>query len=437
MTSAKSLYICIVSMLGIAGALAENPASPAEDQLSKGDAIRELITQESSDPRIGQLIESLRAHTADGQTIDRKRLEELLIDWAWNRDHGRAAYNKTFGRGKDSFIADWKASKTESKPPERKEVTLVKALPFLAPAEPFLANLSLSKSLNPGFGLQESLDYVVGPKPGPSPQGGAAKSNSSATSGGGHTFSGSPAQFSWVIPVHGESSYTVDAAISYNLALSQLWSNDSTVGSIWNRDLKLYLTPGVEAHVSSAKNASQDSVVAQAPLSLITRLRDPNALVVTANPFYATDKEGSIHDYGGQFLMSPIVPALEYPFWFGSTSFFHWQPVFGLEVGHAVGGTMNEQRLDDYTRFLLHIHADLDITDHFVVAGDFYHRDFLSGDPFKGRNPSSFDYGEISPTYYLDPETKFISFGLTYRNGRTMPKFNNVQSLTFFLGLQY
>jgi hypothetical protein len=77
------------------------------------------------------------------------------------------------------------------------------------------------------------------------------------------------------------------------------------------------------------------------------------------------------------------------------------------------------------------------ITKYFDLNLEFNTRVFLTGGPFERSDQSDFEYLTISPTLWLDPEKKHLAVGMTYKNGKAPPKFQEQNAVSIFFGARF
>jgi hypothetical protein len=248
-----------------------------------------------------------------------------------------------------------------------------------------------------------------------------------------------PAELSWVNAAHGQSSYSVDGALSYVFNPSPKVTPGEKAS-----DLTYNFVPAVEAHISDNPTAAQNSVSASAPFKLYTV--DPKPAFLQGNyiyvgPVYQMDYKADTKTYGGTVLYAPTIPKLGigYDVLVLSLSgpiYASWQPYVGLESGYAEAAKPGNMREGDYDRFIAQIHGQIYITDNFEIAADYYYRYFLSDGPFIKNDRDVFDYVQASATYYFDT-TKHFSLGATLKDGRMAPAFQRTQSISAFVGVRF
>jgi len=250
-----------------------------------------------------------------------------------------------------------------------------------------------------------------------------------------------PAQFNWTKAAGSSSVFSIDGALSYNYQPKNVdW---------------LYIVPGVEAHTSTASSAQQDSISAGVNVKAWFDNSDANGLfagnLLSLAPAYETDRKKDTETYGGGFFYTPILnlPGMEnyqrLDFWRSHASpadqnvypGFSWTAAVGLEGGYATQSPNVVFRLqNDYARIAGKLHADLYISPRFDIAVDFTHRTFLTG------QTQSFEYVEVSPTFYLDstqddPKKQNFALGMTFKYGKTTPQFQKVDSISLWFGVKF
>lgn len=251
-----------------------------------------------------------------------------------------------------------------------------------------------------------------------------------------------PAQFSWTVPTNGKSFFTIDGAFSYSLFIPQ------TI-DLLGHATSIEIDPTIEAHTSTATSAQQDSLSAKLmaqfyakPTAFELPLIESHYLSIA--PVYETDRKKKTETYGGEAFYSPSLRPLRVGLFTsiipsaGVYPGFLWRPYIGFEGGYAsqTGGSRAFELTHDYARFSSKVHAELYLTPSVEFAADYYHRTFLSG------SGDSFDYIELSPIIYLDPnpddpKLQHFSIGLTYKTGKTTPQFTQINSISAWLGIRF
>jgi hypothetical protein len=285
-------------------------------------------------------------------------------------------------------------------------------------------------------------------------------SYSSATTGAENQTS-RPAQFGYSTQKAGKANFTVDAAISYT------------------RDLGMYkgatfkIIPNFEAHTSNVVPNQQDSIAANLPLTMIVPVSSSNPnhqSVFAAHAFslsgsFLTDSKNTVETAQSGLLYTPVLnylPGLEhFPFntqsviplinrtnefgeplspWLG----YQLLPSIGLEGGRAVKFDKSSvyNNNPDYVRFVFNLHGVLSVAQWFALAADFTERKDLYG------GSKNYDFVSLSPIFYpaaffttdinYDPtKIQAFSIGMTFKYGKTTPLFNNVNSISAWIGLQF
>ncbi len=247
-----------------------------------------------------------------------------------------------------------------------------------------------------------------------------------------------PARFALTEPTSGPLVFTIDAALSYSLTLPPI-KNFLGIGPA-----EAFLQPTVEAHTSTSVTAQQDSISAKVPVQLVVNPTNQQLLGITSHffslsPVYETDHLKKTETYGGEVLYSPTIPALKIGSLYTipllpSVLQFGWRPYFGIEGGEAdqTASAIGFKLPTEFVRTVFKLHSNLYTSSkRFGLAVEFVNRTFLNGDV------SSFNYMEISPVYYFDPETQHLSLGLTYKNGYTSPQFSLVDSFSAWVGIKF
>ena len=245
-----------------------------------------------------------------------------------------------------------------------------------------------------------------------------------------------PAKLAWTLS-KGKSTYNFDGALSYagNGMLVAHW------GSLNESISDIFWSPTVEAHVSSDTNANIDSVSFGIPVEYI-RVRTAARTFITAHdisltPYFETDSGFGAKTFNIRPMYSPTIPALAMGVGMGTNIgtvdvSFNWRPNIGFEVGRVLDDD-NKPALvgkNTYTRFVLDVQAQIDISGRFVLNGKLAYRRFLDGDDH------DYVYGEISPVFFLDQRQHF-SLGVTLKSGKTTPTFKNVESVNLWVGLKF
>lgn len=247
---------------------------------------------------------------------------------------------------------------------------------------------------------------------------------------------GQPAQFSWTQAKSEKSFFTVDSALQFEF--------DFLAGGRrlpkGEYDFSWQMVPTVEAHVSSNPKAQQDSVSYRAlgklifaPVDLESALFKSHYFAIS--PVWETDRRNRTQVVSGEAFWSPTIPGVylgQRQKLFASLPVsFIWRPYLGFEFGHVSddGGNMTLKKNGDFGRFLLKMNGSFWFTEHAQFSADLFHRVDLEGES----GPRSF--GEISQIFYLDAQQR-LSLGVTYKNGRTTPKFTDVNSVNLWFGLK-
>ena len=116
---------------------------------------------------------------------------------------------------------------------------------------------------------------------------------------------------------------------------------------------------------------------------------------------------------------------------------FRWRPFVGFELGNATQHEPGYVPSMNYARFVFKLQAMLSITKAFDLNVDFTARTFLTGSPFESSDQIDFEYLSVSPTLWLDPLHKHLAVGLTYKNGKAPPKFQEENAISAFLGARF
>lgn len=158
-----------------------------------------------------------------------------------------------------------------------------------------------------------------------------------------------------------------------------------------------------------------------------------------AAPAYETDKAGKIRDWEGNFLFTP---ELNLPGYGAGQRLlqdlsFRWRPFVGFELGNATQHEPGYVPSMDYARFLFKLQGMLSITKAFDLNVEFDARAFLTRGPFENSDQRDFEYLLVSPTFWLDPLHKHLAIGLTYKNGKSTPKFQEENAISAFLGARF
>lgn len=323
-------------------------------------------------------------------------------------------------------------------------------------------------------GYLDRLTYIPGPTGGKSilhdsslhiTKSAPVPGDSTTTPGGSDP---GPAQFNWSKAANANSIFTLDAAISYNFALSDLFPQEYNTESPYLLDL--FLVPSFEDHTSSNPKNQQDSLTAK--LSLQVWL-DPNynylkydsskswfaTQILSISPIYQRNRQTKLEAYGGEIFYTPIprLPGIAYfqtlAFWKDRTGpppkssterenryypGLLLLPSIGIETGYYDNQStpLLPGSDKDYTRIAAKLHLDLYLWPQFNIATDYVHRTFLTGDD------KSFDYVEISPILYLDPTKdnpadQHFAIGMSFKCGKTSPQFQNVKSISAWFGVKF
>jgi hypothetical protein len=268
-----------------------------------------------------------------------------------------------------------------------------------------------------------------------------------------------PAKLNWT-NTRGESPfYTLDLAVllhpttDVNDRPRPLFDSEYTFSG--GSRLDWNLKPTFEAHISTEMGSEQDSLSYRLPLTLTFSPRhfenvdgltvavaNKNAFVqghrLIISPVYETDRVNSTETIGGDIFYTPTIVkslAIGKEAVLGPFS-FRWRPYIGFEGGHVIddGGDLALLNQSEFARLSLKLHAELWLkifdSDQLVVASDYYFRQSFTGDT------PAYNYVEVSPILYLDKE-HFLSTGLTYKRGKSTPKFDDVDSLSVWLGLKF
>ena len=268
-----------------------------------------------------------------------------------------------------------------------------------------------------------------------------------------------PAKLNWT-DARGESPfYTLDLAVLLHPTVyvngrpRPLFDSEYTFSG--GSRLDWNIKPTFEAHISTETGSEQDSLSYRMPLTLTFSPRhfenvdgfpvavaDKNAFVqghrLIISPVYETDRVNSTETIGGDIFYTPTIVkslAIGKEAVLGPLS-LRWRPYIGFEGGHIIddGGNPALLNQSEYARFALKLHAELWLKifdpDQFVVASDYYFRQSFTDDT------PAYNYVEVSPILYLDKE-HFLSTGLTYKRGKSTPKFEDINSLSVWLGVKF
>lgn len=321
----------------------------------------------------------------------------------------------------------------------------------LATARPtpsgFLDRITYNSTTNKSF-LQDSHFHVTKSAPQP---------GASTTLPGG--ADPGPAQFTWTRAANTKSVFTVDVAASYDFGyvapnqiniLQQLY------------DFEAFLTPSLEVHEDSDPKSKQDSIQAQLQFQALLSPDPSNWFdvhVLSITPTFQRDTVKKIDAYGAQIFYTPIPKLAGFAyaetlnFWGNFRSGiamtkqelalracpeFLLLPSIGIETGqYSNDVTALPPGLDrDYTRLAAKLHLDFWVVPQFDIAVDYVHRTLLTG------GDQSFDYVEISPVLYLDfnqpdPSQQHFAVGMSFKYGKTAPLFQDVRSISAWLGIKF
>jgi len=259
-----------------------------------------------------------------------------------------------------------------------------------------------------------------------------------------------PATFSWTKAKGNVSYYSVDAAVQLNVP--SFFPSNSFFG-----EHHLQIQPLFEAHVSSDTNNAQDSLSARLPISM-TFLKNDTGFVkrwyLTVSPVYEFDRLNDNETIGGDLFVTPNIPRIGIGKWWpgpdvntleNPTVAFHWRPYVGFEGGHVLksqAGTILSEE-NEYARFAAKLHGQIDliyprtnakgnkeIGTRFALTADYFFRQELTG------SQHDFNFVEVSPILYLDRD-QHVSVGLSYKNGKTTPKFSKVDELNLWVGIKF
>jgi hypothetical protein len=280
-----------------------------------------------------------------------------------------------------------------------------------------------------------------------------SKSSVAASTASGQS-QGGPAQFNWSTPETAKSSYSVDAAASIEI--------EPLLGLNIKPWDDLRVVPTAEAHISSVTTGQQNSISGQLQIiqpftyptpftlfappytkpyqALLPTLESKSALL-QITPNYTTNRQQTLATYGSDILVTPLLTPI---FRNGSQFVLTVLPSIGLESGfvygtakHAIYGTG-----DDFSRIVARLHAELYVTRYFLVVADFYDRTLFTGSKL------NYAFVDVSPNIILnpdpssntlgaDPQKVQFSIGLDFKSGKTTPQFNEVHSISGFLGLKF
>ncbi len=251
-----------------------------------------------------------------------------------------------------------------------------------------------------------------------------------------------PARFSWTKPSDGDSFYQVDAAVLWNF-----WDKDAG----WGTNLVHYrLQPSFEAHFSGEPDATQNQLTYRLPFELtlipkghaaVTALEQTGQVPETpwflahtfiVSPTYQSDQDNDVRTFHAEMLYTPTMPRLALGVQRGDFVKFRWRPFIGAEIGAFDDDNLLDEVTveQDYQRFVARVLAELWFGDHFALTANYVHRTELSG------AQHSFDYGEISAQYQLD-DTGYFLTGATWKVGKDAPLFQNVNSISAWVGVKF
>lgn len=298
-----------------------------------------------------------------------------------------------------------------------------------------------------------------------------------------------PAKFAWTRTAGEDAFYTVDGAVAITSFASP---RDFIIGSqtIWAS-----AAPAFEAHFSNQNNThavhkSQNSLAFALPITLAysatlteKELDDDwlnrrgvnvpgsgfrssgwlNGGQILAVPTYRLDREAEIRALEmGLFwrpgtapkvalnVSRPIIPDLVT---------FRWDPLLGIELGSYTDGKpqLAPGIPSDYARGIIRLHAELNFGARLALIGDYTRRlELFDGSPDR-------HYYELSLAYKLDEERvvqkvdaagnpKFdpetgkpenvlvpghFTIGASWKKGRDVPAFDEVDTYSAWLGVQF
>jgi hypothetical protein len=279
-----------------------------------------------------------------------------------------------------------------------------------------------------------------------------SKSSVAANTAAGQ-LQGGPAQFNWSTPETQKSSYSVDAAAT--IEIEPLLGLGVTP---WDQ---LRVVPTAEAHTSSITTGQQNSISGKLQIIQPFTLSSPVTLLAPVNtepyqtllptlksegallqitPNYETNRQQTLETYGSDILLTPLFTPL---YRNGSKYVLTVVPSIGLESGFVYGVAKHSiyGQGDDFSRFVARLHGELYITRYFLVVADFYDRMFLTASKL------NYAFIDVSPNIILNPDPSSslgtdpmklqFSVGLDFKYGKTTPQFNEVHSISAFLGLKF
>lgn len=257
-----------------------------------------------------------------------------------------------------------------------------------------------------------------------------------------------PARLSWTWSRH-DSSYGFDGALSLSKKVGEMpfLGSPSLFGVEYN--MTPVIQPTVEAHVANVNADSPDSVAFGMPIRLLASSSESNTnrpwltgFQLALVPVFETDSRFDVKTFTVNPIFSPtIVPpdsssfswlatGIDRELFWGVT--YRWRPFFGAELGRVIddGGVAGLQETKTITRLLGRVYGELQITEQFLISGEFVARQQLDSEGH------TFLYGEISPQITLDPK-KHVAVGATLKSGKRPPKFVDEHAANLWVGLKF
>ena len=263
-----------------------------------------------------------------------------------------------------------------------------------------------------------------------------------------------PGTFNWTKPKDADATYSLDLAVSLQKDYTlYVWDWFNALGYRWTP----FINGVFEAHVSTITSSTQDDLQYQGLLEWLGRAENPDNFVqahhIYLRPMYETDRTKDVRDFRMNVDYTPDLDIFAWgetksiataqlgdfhPFrMLPKTWTFYWRPIIGLELNSIDSGlsvVSHDANLpnlaNDYGFFRMQVQAQLNISNRLALTASWVSRMQLYG------GCEDHNYVELSALCTLDPDEHY-SVGVTYKRGEDSPKFEDLNVLSGFVGIQF
>jgi hypothetical protein len=263
---------------------------------------------------------------------------------------------------------------------------------------------------------------------------------------------GLPAKFSWTNSMKDGDFITADLSIGLSEKTGFLHGDD--IPTALGR-MSYSVRPTVEVHASTKQGAEQDSVAYRVPVYLdfitvptVAPGQDPIAALTSGghdpfisdqhfiiSPVLETDRAHDAMTLGGDAYYTASIDSLlignDFPIPFtDGRGIFAWRPWIGIEGGTVLDDANKPDLIsrNGFFRVVGKAQADLWWQGQFQLSASYLYRwDLTNGHDQNG-------LVDVSAIYHFDDHS---SIGVSYKNGRSTPAFEKVESLSAWFGIKY